>query len=149
MRGLHIAALCAAALLHPIQDSSATSVFRCEDSNGQITFTRHGCAPEQTQYRQEVRNHSPGSGKPIPLAVPRARTATPTTRSRAPVIVGEQDDVRGLEVWHREGVPGRDRGIPEEPGRRGLWPGEVCQSGAKRKRAVFGDCDRFSQTLWH
>ncbi|MFG0583468.1 hypothetical protein ACF8C1_09495 [Pseudomonas sp. zjy_9] len=92
MRGLHIAALCAAALLHPIQDSSATSVFRCEDANGQITFTRHGCAPDQTQYRQEVRNHSPGSGKPIPLAVPRARTATPTTRSRAPVIVGEQDD---------------------------------------------------------
>lgn len=70
MRGLHIAALCAAALLHPIQDSSATSVFRCEDANGQITFTRHGCAPEQTQYRQEVRNHSPAAANPSPWPSP-------------------------------------------------------------------------------
>ena len=50
MRGLHFAALLAAALLYPIADSSAASVFRCVSANGHVTFTRHGCADDQEQH---------------------------------------------------------------------------------------------------
>lgn len=68
MRGLHFAALLAAALLYPIADSSAASVFRCVSANGHVTFTRHGCADDQEQHLQDTRNHTPSSGKAIPLA---------------------------------------------------------------------------------
>jgi hypothetical protein len=70
MRGLHFAALLAAALLYPIADSSAASVFRCVSANGHVTFTRHGCADDQEQHLQDTRNHTPSSGKAIPLADP-------------------------------------------------------------------------------
>ncbi|MGG2397293.1 DUF4124 domain-containing protein [Pseudomonas sp. SH1-B] len=92
MRGLHFVALCAAILFHPIQDSSAASVFRCEDANGHVTFTRHGCATDQKQHMQDARNHTPSSGKAIPLADPSRYSGTAKKDSREVVTVGQQDD---------------------------------------------------------
>lgn len=92
MRGKHFAALIAAALISPTQDSSAASVFRCVDADGHITFTRHGCTSDQEQHLQDARNHTPSSGKAIPLAEPARRAATTPINAGELVIVGQQDD---------------------------------------------------------
>ena len=92
MRGLHFTALCAAILLLPIRDSSASSVFRCVDGTGHVTFTRHGCPSDQQQHLQDARNHTPSSGKVIPLANPDRRKATAPAGAAELVIVGQRDD---------------------------------------------------------
>ena len=86
------AALCAAALLSPFQDSLASSVFRCVAANGHVTFTLHGCSDDQQLHLQDARNHTPSSGEPIPLASPDKRNATTRTNSAELVVVGQQDD---------------------------------------------------------
>jgi len=92
MRGLPFAALFTAALLLPLEDSSAASVFRCVDADGHITFTRHGCTSDQEQHLQDARNHTPGSGKAIPLAEPARRQTSTTANAGELVIIGQQDD---------------------------------------------------------
>lgn len=92
MRGTHVAALLAAALLSPIQDTSAASVFRCIDANGHVTFTRHGCNSDQEQHLQDVRNHTPSSGKAIPLADTSRKAKSSKASADEMVIVGQQDD---------------------------------------------------------
>ena len=69
MQGLRCAAFCAI-LLCPLP-TLGSSVFRCEDANGRITFTRQGCPDTHSQSLQEAYNPTPGSGKPVPLATPR------------------------------------------------------------------------------
>ncbi|MBM7059616.1 DUF4124 domain-containing protein [Pseudomonas sp. UL073] len=64
------ACLCAC-LLHTLtfqQVAQAATVFRCEDRNGKVTFTLHGCPTEQQQLLQSADNPTPGSGKPVPMA---------------------------------------------------------------------------------
>lgn len=92
MHGLRRAAFCAI-LLCPTP-LLASTVFRCEDANGHVTFTLQGCPSEQQQYLQDAHNATPGSGKPIPLAKKPARSAprTATETSRELVVVGEQQD---------------------------------------------------------
>jgi len=92
MRGKHFAALLAAALLYPIEDSSAASVFRCVGADGHVTFTRHGCATDQEQHLQDARNPTPSSSKTIPLADPDQRAMPSPTSAGELVIVGQQDD---------------------------------------------------------
>ena len=91
MRGSHFAALLAAALLYPHQDSSAATVFRCVDANGHITFTRHGCKSDQEQQLQDARNPTPSSHTTIPLADTRRREQRSPNADEV-VIVGQQDD---------------------------------------------------------
>jgi hypothetical protein len=69
MHGLRCAAFCAI-LLCPLPTLSST-VFRCEDAKGHVTFTRQGCPNEHSQSLQQAYNPTPGSGKPVPLAKPR------------------------------------------------------------------------------
>jgi hypothetical protein len=69
MHGLHCAAFCAI-LLCPLP-TLGSSVFRCEDAKGHITFTRQGCPEAHNQRLQQAHNPTPGSGKPVPLAKPR------------------------------------------------------------------------------
>lgn len=100
MRGLHLLALCAATLIHTVQDSSAGSVFRCEDAGGHITFTRHGCNAGQQQQVQAAHNHNPGSGRAAPMA---QQTQEPKRRSTSElVIVGQQSDGCGNRVTGSE-----------------------------------------------
>ncbi|MGY8828886.1 MAG: DUF4124 domain-containing protein [Pseudomonadales bacterium] len=63
MQGLRCAAFCAI-LLCPLPTLSST-VFRCEDAKGHVTFTRQGCPNEHSQSLQQANNPTPGSGKPV------------------------------------------------------------------------------------
>lgn len=93
MHGPLRAALCAT-LLYPTPGLLATTVFRCEDAAGQITFTAQGCPSDQHQTLHNAHNPRPGSGKPVPLASP-PRKPSGTTKAnsrRGLVVVGEQDD---------------------------------------------------------
>ena len=132
MRGSHFAALCAAALLSPTQDSSAASVFRCVDAAGHITFTRHGCSSEQEQHLQDTRNHTPSSGKAIPLADPARRT---TSSHRSPgelVIVGQQEDGCGNLLTSSE----RRQAIIRKEIRSGMSRADVESSLGKPDRVT-------------
>lgn len=69
MHGLRCATFCAI-LLCPLP-TLGSSVFRCEDAKGHVTFTRQGCPDAHNQSLQQAYNPTPGSGKPVPLAKPR------------------------------------------------------------------------------
>lgn len=91
MQGLPCAAICAI-LLCPLP-ALGSSVFRCEDANGHITFTRQGCPDDHSKSLQQAYNPTPGSGKPIPLAKPRkaARESQKQTEQDLTVIGIKQD----------------------------------------------------------
>lgn len=78
----------------------ASSVFRCEDGNGHITFTRHGCTENQQQRIQDTHNPRPGSGAAVPLAIPQAATksAAASSTSSSLTVVGELQDGCGNAV---------------------------------------------------
>lgn len=85
--------LCPAPLL-------ASSVFRCEDEKGHVTFTRHGCASSQQQQIQNTHNPRPGSGAAVPLARPQPEHNEPASRGTGSTltVVGEQQDGCGNAV---------------------------------------------------
>lgn len=132
MRGKHFAALLAAALLYPIEDSSAASVFRCIDADGHITFTRHGCATDQEQHLQDARNHTPSSGKAIPLADPGRRATAASPSSGEVVIVGQQDDGCGNLLTSSE----KRQAIIRKEVRRGMSRADVENSLGKPDRVT-------------
>ncbi|WP_457980936.1 outer membrane protein assembly factor BamE [Ectopseudomonas composti] len=132
MRGRHFAALLAAAFLYPIADSYAASVFRCVGADGHVTFTRHGCSDDQEQHLQDARNHTPSSGKAIPLADPDRRTATASASSGELVIVGQQDDGCGNLLSSSE----RRQAIIRKEVRRGMSRADVESSLGKPDRVT-------------
>lgn len=87
MKTLAGAGLCALALLSPL--SEAAEVYRCVDQSGHLTLTRQGCPIDQTAEVEQAINHTPGSGRAVPLAPPRPK------RQRQPdelTVVGVRDD---------------------------------------------------------
>jgi hypothetical protein len=46
----------------------ASTVFRCEDSNGRVSFTSHGCPAEQQQSLQAAHNPPPSLEQPVLMA---------------------------------------------------------------------------------
>ena len=103
MHGLHCAAVCAI-LLCPTP-LLASSVFRCEDASGHITYTLQGCAAGQAQYRQEAHNPTPGKGKAVPLAKPaKAKTKRKSAQrdTREVTVVGSRDDGCGNHMTSSE-----------------------------------------------
>ena len=88
MRGLrYYLPLCAWLLMLGNSPASASTVFRCVDSAGHVTFTRHGCSTEQEQQLQDAYNPTPGSGKPVSLAKPAKVPNTPAANNRNEVVV--------------------------------------------------------------
>ncbi|WP_043250572.1 outer membrane protein assembly factor BamE domain-containing protein [Pseudomonas knackmussii] len=76
-------------------ECQAATLYRCESADGHLTFSQHGCPPDQLQNLQEAFNPTPGSGKPVPLARPKAPRATKRTTAEerpALTIVGERQD---------------------------------------------------------
>lgn len=130
MRGTHVAALLAAALISPIQDTSAASVFRCIDANGHVTFTRHGCNGDQEQHLQDVRNHTPSSGKAIPLADTSRQAKSSKASTDELVIVGQQDDGCGNLLTSSE----RRQAIIRQEIRSGMSLSDVESSLGKPDR---------------
>lgn len=92
-------AACCAILLCPTP-LLASTVFRCEDASGHVTFTLQGCTVEQDQQLQNAHNPTPGSGKPVPLAKTgkAVRSAPGEKASGLLVVVGEQQDGCGNRV---------------------------------------------------
>lgn len=99
MHGLLRAAFCAT-LLYPSSQALAADVYRCEDSNGHITFTLQGCATDQQLQVQNADNPRPGSGKPVPLAKAAKvhRSKQPSKDREALVVIGEHQDGCGNRV---------------------------------------------------
>lgn len=89
MHGLLRAAFCAT-LLCPSPALLASTVFRCEDARGHITFTLQGCPTDHAQHLQEAYNPTPGKGKPVPLA--KTRSHSRKLEKAELVVVGEQQD---------------------------------------------------------
>jgi hypothetical protein len=46
----------------------ASTVFRCEDPGGKVSFTFHGCPTDQQQSLQRAHNPAPGLGQPVLMA---------------------------------------------------------------------------------
>lgn len=95
MRWMHGAAVCAILLCPAL--SEASSVFRCEDANGHVTFSQHGCGDSQQQHIQSTHNPRPGSGAPVPLAIPNSddgagSAARIDARENTLTVVGGRQD---------------------------------------------------------
>ena len=72
--------------------ASASTVHRCEASDGRVTFTTLSCAHGENFRVQEVRTFTPGSivGM-MPEAEPR-ETSGMTIKRREPTVVGRSED---------------------------------------------------------
>lgn len=46
----------------------ASTVFRCEDASGHVTYTLQGCPTDASQDLQSADNPTPGQGKAVPMA---------------------------------------------------------------------------------
>jgi len=95
MHGLLRAAFCAT-LLCPSLPLFASTVLRCEDANGHVTFTLQGCPSEHSQQLQNAYNPTPGKGKPVPLAKKskssRSSKVDKVQKTTELVVVGGQQD---------------------------------------------------------
>ena len=72
--------------------AAASSVQRCEDSSGNITFTTLSCPADHTSETREVSSPLPGSVAPL---LPQAQASPRVSRDAADkevVIVGQRDD---------------------------------------------------------
>lgn len=98
------AGICAS-LLYPAIDTQATTVLRCEDAKGHVTYTLHGCPESASQDLQEARNPTPGKGKAVPLAkTGKARAKTKDEKEDEPqlVVVGTRQDGCGNRLSSSE-----------------------------------------------
>lgn len=101
MQGLHCAAFCAI-LLCPLP-TLGSSVLRCEDANGHVTFTRQGCPITHSQSLQQAYNPTPSSGKPVPLAKPRKATRSSKKKAEHELtVVGVKQDGCGNHLSSSE-----------------------------------------------
>ncbi|MDH1261809.1 DUF4124 domain-containing protein [Pseudomonas sp. GD03944] len=144
MHGLQCAAFVCIISLYPTTSLSAATVFRCEDANGHITFTFHGCPTDQQQQLQDARNHTPSSGETIPLADtsrPEGARQQPRERLTSLTVVGERTDGCGDVLT---GHARRDAMVKRQV-RSGMTQSDV--------ESMFGKPDRVSsrngETRWH
>lgn len=132
------AGLCAL-LLHP--SAQASTVFRCEDDKGHITYTLHGCPELSSQHLQEAHNPTPGTGKAVPMAKSaKARTKKGEPREEL-VVVGAKQDGCGNRV------AGSDRrtAIIRQQVRSGMTQRDVESALGKPDKITSHD----SQTRYH
>lgn len=81
----------------------ATTIHRCEATNGQITFTTLGCAIGENLSPQEIQTYTPGSAMTALMPETEFRdTPVTTTQKRALVVVGQTEDKCGNLVSARE-----------------------------------------------
>lgn len=78
------------ALLYPLANVQAKSIQRCEDADGQVTFTSQGCSTQQ--HSQQVEAYNPPPGSVPPSLLPEMRNDRPRAASREIVVVGQRDD---------------------------------------------------------
>jgi hypothetical protein len=161
MHGLLRATLCAS-LLYPSSPIVAASVYRCEDSNGHLTYTLQGCASNQRLQVQNADNQRPGSGKPIPLAKEAKQTKPSkhkTARSKkakhaqqALVVIGEHQDGCGNQVTgsarRTAMINGQVRsGMPLKDVERALGKPDKITSQNGQMRYLYRDRDGNSKQV--
>lgn len=95
MKKLLAAGCCALLLSGP---ALATSIYRCVDENGHLTFTRQGCPPRQDAEIRQISNPTPGSGTAVPMAQPKKPGPGAPRKENSLTIVGEQDDGCGNRI---------------------------------------------------
>jgi len=101
MHRLYCAVFCAT-LFCPLPALSS-SVFRCEDTQGHITFTRQGCPDDHNQRLQQAYNPTPGSSKPVPLAKPhKATRESKKIDERELTVIGVKQDGCGNHLSSSE-----------------------------------------------
>lgn len=73
MLTIHRALVCACTITASVQ-LHASPILRCEDAQGHITYSQHGCPENQSEQPQAAHNPRPaGSGQGVEMATP-ART---------------------------------------------------------------------------
>tara|TARA_Y100000815_G_scaffold251662_1_gene255307 strand:- start:93 stop:584 length:492 start_codon:yes stop_codon:yes gene_type:complete len=93
-----IASSCCVLLLSSAP-TSATSIYRCSDSAGNLTFTRQGCPIDHASQIQEAVNPTPSSGKAVPMAKAKKRRKTQKEEpTRGITVVGAHDDGCGNRI---------------------------------------------------
>lgn len=83
----------------------ATTVHRCEDVNGHITFTHLGCSTDQQLYLQAADNPPPGSSAPpLPTQQPGKTAKAPKADQARSAVAGtaERQDGCGNQVTASE-----------------------------------------------
>ena len=92
-----LASSCCALFLN-IPAALATSIYRCIDESGNLTFTHQGCPPQQTTEQQQAFNPTPGSGKPVPMAKAHRQRPAKQKQEQTLTVVGEADDGCGNRI---------------------------------------------------
>lgn len=126
-----------ATLLHSSPTALASTVFRCEDASGHVTYTRNGCPPDASQALQDAENQTPGQGKPVPLAKTSKSKSSKTDKSDGMqvVVTGEQQDGCGNRVAGSE----RRNAIIRQQVRSGMTQSDVESSLGKPDKVTTQD----------
>ena len=98
------AGLCAS-LLFITQQIQASTVFRCEDERGRITFTLNGCPTHSNQSLQSAHNPTPGKGKAVPMAATKKKKGKDKAAKGSDqklTVVGSKQDGCGNQVTGTE-----------------------------------------------
>ncbi|MEB0080208.1 cell envelope protein SmpA [Pseudomonas sp. CCI3.2] len=126
-----------AALLSCAPSAPATTVQRCEDPEGRVSFTYHGCPDGHRMQSQNAYNPTPGSTMSLlPEAEPfRDRRVTRTDSQRTDkelVVVGRHDDGCGNVLSSEQ----RRRAIIQQQIRVGMTLRDVESSLGKPDKVV-------------
>ena len=87
-----LAALLLATLLYPPPNALGTTIQRCDDDNGHVTFTTLGCRPDEHLSLHTIQAPTPGNSiAVIPETIP-PETSRKKTTPLPPTIVGQPED---------------------------------------------------------
>lgn len=78
--------------------ANASSIQRCEDAQGRITFSQHGCPSEQLQQQISAHNPTPGGNQPRTMAGHQTRPETAPRPVNDIMVVGQREDGCGNRV---------------------------------------------------
>ncbi|MDH4874195.1 outer membrane protein assembly factor BamE [Pseudomonas sp. BN515] len=117
---------------------NAAFVFRCNDSEGNVSFNQHGCPPDSQVKHQRTGTPNLLSSEPIPEEIggqyfPSQKWESPE-RSTEIVVVGEREEVCGNLISPQE----RRKAIIRKQIRKGMTRADV--------ESALGKPDRISGT---
>ena len=91
------------ALLCKTATAAATTIHRCEATNGRITFTTLSCTADESLSIHEVRTYSPGTEPLALMPGPESRASSGSkSKGSNPTIVGKSEDGCGNLISARE-----------------------------------------------
>jgi hypothetical protein len=83
--------------------ANASTVHRCENADGHVTFTTLGCAPHETSLIQNADNIAPGGVKTLsPKSRSRETFSMKSAKAEPVVTVGQSDDGCGNVLSAKE-----------------------------------------------